>query len=126
MSDYQLILLAILVVLIAAAIYLHVHVPPRHPEEHDGSATDRDYAAYRDDQRNWLGGLIYNNPDDPNLFVPKRFGLGWTVNFGHPQGKMLTIGLLLLIVVLVVAGPLLHPGSWGPTGYHPSGGSLLP
>ncbi|HET9016599.1 MAG TPA: DUF5808 domain-containing protein [Thermomicrobiaceae bacterium] len=53
----------------------------------------------RDDERYWLGGIIYNNPDDPELLVPKRFGLGRTLNFGRPLGKVLTIGLLLVALV---------------------------
>jgi Predicted membrane protein len=44
--------------------------------------------VFRDDDRYWSGGILYNNPDDPDLFVPKRYGLGWTVNIGHPQGKL--------------------------------------
>lgn len=32
----------------------------------------------------WKAGLLYFNPDDPALFVEKRFGLGWTINFGNP------------------------------------------
>ncbi len=125
MSEYQLVPLVALIVLVGIALYLHL--PPRRPREQDRPPSDQPYVdAYRDDERNWLGGFIYNNPDDPNLFVPKRYGLGWTINFGNPQGKALMIGLLLLIVVLVVVVPVLSPGTWGPTGYHPSGGGLLP
>jgi uncharacterized membrane protein len=29
--------------------------------------------------------------------VPRRFGLGWTLNFGRPGGVVLTIALLLVI-----------------------------
>ena len=53
----------------------------------------------RDDERHWLGGIIYNNPDDPELVVPKRFGYGRTLNFGRPLGKALTIGVLLLALL---------------------------
>lgn len=30
---------------------------------------------------------MYNNPNDPSLMVNKRFGIGWTINFGNPLGK---------------------------------------
>ncbi len=57
----------------------------------------------RDDARYWLGGVIYNNPDDPDLFVPKRFGIGMTVNFGRPAGKLfLLVPLLLPLAALVL------------------------
>jgi len=48
----------------------------------------------------WIGGLFYYNPDDPALFVEKRYSLGWTVNFGHPQARLILIGLLLVPLVL--------------------------
>jgi uncharacterized membrane protein len=48
----------------------------------------------------WKWGLFYYNPDDPALFVEKRSGLGWTVNFGHPQAKLILVGLLLVPLVL--------------------------
>lgn len=48
----------------------------------------------------WIGGLFYYNPEDPALFVEKRYGLGWTVNFGHPQARLILIGLLLVPLVL--------------------------
>ena len=75
--------------------------------------------VFRDDDRYWYGGLFYNNPDDPAVLVPKRYGLGWTVNIGRPQGKLLLIGMLLLPVVLMILTALIS----GPTpiGCHPSG-----
>ncbi len=55
-----------------------------------------------DDGSLWTAGLIYNNPDDPSLLVPKRVGTGWTVNWGRPAGKAMTLTLLLLILAGVV------------------------
>jgi uncharacterized membrane protein len=31
----------------------------------------------------WKLGMFYYNPDDPALVVEKRFGIGWTLNFGN-------------------------------------------
>lgn len=50
-----------------------------------------------DDDQHWKGGLFYVNRDDPALLVPRRFGLGWTLNFGRPAGVALAILLLLVI-----------------------------
>jgi uncharacterized membrane protein len=57
------------------------------------------------DDRYWEKGIRYTNLDDPAMFVPKRFGLGWTLNFGHPQAKLVLIGTALLVLLppLVVA-----------------------
>jgi uncharacterized membrane protein len=38
----------------------------------------------RDDDRYWKGGLVYVNRRDSALMVPRRFGVGWTLNFGNP------------------------------------------
>jgi uncharacterized membrane protein len=37
----------------------------------------------RTDDAYWHGGMIYFNRADPALFVEKRMGIGWTLNFGH-------------------------------------------
>jgi uncharacterized membrane protein len=47
-------------------------------------------------------GLIYMNPDDPRLVVPKRLGLGWTFNFAKP-GAWVILGFLLLGPFALVA-----------------------
>lgn len=54
-----------------------------------------------DDDEHWKGGLFYVNRDDPSLVVPRRFGLGWTVNLGRPAGIALTIALFAVIAALV-------------------------
>jgi uncharacterized membrane protein len=47
-------------------------------------------------------GLFYVNPDDPAVWVPKRLGLGWTLNFAHRRSWVM-LGLLLMPVLLVLA-----------------------
>ena len=42
----------------------------------------------------WKWGLFYVNPDDPALFVEKRFGLGYTVNLGNPWSWVLVPAIL--------------------------------
>ena len=32
-----------------------------------------------------LWGLIYKESSDPRVFVPKRIGYGWTLNFAHAE-----------------------------------------
>jgi hypothetical protein len=51
-------------------------------------------------------GLFYVNAEDPDLWVPKRSGLGWTLNFARPAAWWL-LGLLLLPAVLALALPAL-------------------
>jgi uncharacterized membrane protein len=55
----------------------------------------------RDDDRFWIGGLIYYNRDDPVLLVPRRFGVGMTLNVGNPWSW-----LILAVTAAVLAGLL--------------------
>ena len=75
---------------------------------------------FHDDDRYWYAGFCYYNPDDPALFVPKRVGGGWTVNFGHPGGKLFLIVIVLVLLLSTVLLPVLTFGS-APTGCHSFG-----
>ncbi len=112
-------LLLICGVLIAVVLVLFWH--PQRSRTKTSTLTDRrpTSAIFRDDDRYWYGGVFYGNPDDPDLFVPKRYGLGWTLNFGHPQAKLVLIGLLMGTLVLSLL-PILISGT-APIGCHPSG-----
>jgi len=57
----------------------------------------------RDDPRSehYRWGLFYVNAEDPALWVPKRLGLGWTLNFAHGLSWII-LALLLLPVALVI------------------------
>lgn len=46
----------------------------------------------------WKLGIFYWNPEDSSLFLPKRFGIGWTVNFARPT-VWLIIGTFVLLTV---------------------------
>ena len=48
-------------------------------------------------------GPFYANKDDPALFVPKKYGYGYTVNFGHRLAlPLLVVTLALPLVVVAV------------------------
>lgn len=53
----------------------------------------------RDDNRYWKLGLFYFNPDDPAVWVEKRFGIGWTLNFARPVGWLFILGVVVLILL---------------------------
>lgn len=50
----------------------------------------------------WKGGLFYYNRNDPSIFVEKRFGIGWTLNFANPIGYVICIGPIVLILLIAV------------------------
>lgn len=53
-----------------------------------------------DDAKNWKFGVFYVNKHDPSIFVEKRFGVGWGINFGNSLGYLLLFVPVLLIVVV--------------------------
>lgn len=55
-------------------------------------------SSERNDDKFWKLGLFYFNKEDPSIFIEKRFGVGWTVNFGRP----FTLIIILLIFILIL------------------------
>lgn len=47
----------------------------------------------------WKWGVFYNNPNDPCIWVDKRYGLGWTLNFAH--------AISYFYVALIIAIPII-------------------
>jgi uncharacterized membrane protein len=56
----------------------------------------------------WRGGLIYYNPGDAAVIVPKRYGLGWTLNFARPVTWVYIGGMVVVLVLLTVMPVLLR------------------
>ena len=62
----------------------------------------------RDDDRYWKAGIFYVNRDDASLFLPERFGIGWTFNLARPavwallaSGLLVTVAFIVAVMVLV-------------------------
>ena len=55
-----------------------------------------------DDDAHWVAGVFYVNRDDPSLFLPERFGVGWTVNLGRPAVWAIMAAFVAVMVVFVV------------------------
>ncbi|MNW50588.1 hypothetical protein D3C74_280430 [compost metagenome] len=64
-----------------------------------GRSSSSDAQPIRDD-KHWKLGSIYYNPQDPSIFIEKRIGIGWTINFGHPAGVLILAGTIALIAAL--------------------------
>lgn len=73
----------------------------------DGGDISDDNAMPYDDDLHWIGGIIYINRDDPAIMIPKRFGVGWTVNLARPSVIIGTIVLLAIAIGLPVAAILM-------------------
>src|SRR5207245_1808454 len=44
----------------------------------------------------WRGGLFYVDREDPALFVPKKYGAGYTFNYGRPLAWVITFAILIV------------------------------
>jgi uncharacterized membrane protein len=51
------------------------------------------------DSANWKWGIFYYNPKDNRLLPPKRYGLGWTINFANMDSAIAFILVLTLIIL---------------------------
>ncbi|MHB1708814.1 MAG: DUF1648 domain-containing protein [Thermoplasmataceae archaeon] len=47
----------------------------------------------------WKGGIFYFNRTDHSFLVAKRFGLGWTLNFGNPVTWVVLWGILMIPII---------------------------
>ncbi|MEY8000418.1 DUF1648 domain-containing protein [Clostridium sp. Mt-5] len=68
----------------------------------DSLQRDESELTNKDDDDSWkLANTIYYNPEDPSIFVEKRFGVGWTVNAGRPAGMAIYIGIIIFTIVVI-------------------------
>ncbi|MFC6332733.1 DUF1648 domain-containing protein [Paenibacillus septentrionalis] len=58
-----------------------------------------DAVSVADLDQYWKAGIFYFNRKDPAIFVEKRFGVGWSMNFGNPMSWVIFIGLLAIILL---------------------------
>lgn len=55
----------------------------------------------RDNDRYWKLGVFYFNREDPSLFLPGRFGIGWTMNWARPAAWAVLAGLVIVVIAMV-------------------------
>lgn len=84
---------------IGGVIYLGIKVGT------DGSRLDNmEDFSFEEDDKHWiLGAMFYNNPDDPAIFVPKRVGVGYTINIGRPLGKLMMIIIYGFVICSLIS-----------------------
>ncbi|QYR21194.1 DUF1648 domain-containing protein [Paenibacillus sp. sptzw28] len=87
--------MALPVLLIGSVTGLLVYQKRRGINQTQGGLTapDRYWRAW---------GTIYYNPEDPALFVDKRYGIGWTLNMARPLSWVVFGSTLLVPVAIIV------------------------
>jgi hypothetical protein len=59
-------------------------------------------------EKGW-NGIFYSNPDDPALFAPKRFGIGYTLNFGNPWSWAVLVVIFVIVTLpILISAAYLH------------------
>ena len=53
-----------------------------------------------EEKSHYYFGVIYWNPDNKKIFVPKRFGVGYTINFGHPLAIVVLVAIIVVVTLL--------------------------
>ena len=59
-------------------------------------------AMMRDDDKYWPLGVFYFNREEPSVFVPKRFGVGWTINLGQPLSWLAMVALVIAVIIFTI------------------------
>lgn len=88
-------------VLVAGAIILSIASGQSGSRIRVGKQEDGK-VIHRDDDKYWKWGSFYVNKDDPALFVEKRFGVGFTINFGRPAAVLIFVGVLAVILIAAI------------------------
>ena len=60
-------------------------------------------AIIADNDEHWKAGIFYWNKDDASLILPKRFGVGWTMNWARPAAWLIVGGFTLASIAFVAA-----------------------
>ncbi|MGE5500090.1 MAG: DUF5808 domain-containing protein [Syntrophothermus sp.] len=58
------------------------------------------YGEVKDEKESWKFGVFYFNPGDPRIFLPKRYGIGVTLNFANPVSYILFIGIIAIALLV--------------------------
>ena len=98
-----LICLCVYMVILIAAIILFTNRDRKIENRYKKEMT-----VSEDEDDQWIGGLIYYNPNNKRLFVKKRVGVGGTFNLAHPVGKI--ICGLIIAVILFNFGAMVYLG----------------
>ena len=56
-----------------------------------------------DNDEHWKAGIFYWNKGDASLILPKRFGVGWTMNWARPAAWLIVGGFTLVSIAFVAA-----------------------
>jgi uncharacterized membrane protein len=87
--------IALPVLLLGSTIGLSIYLSRQKLDQQYDGTTQNDHF--------WKMGVFYVNANDPALFVAKRTGIGWTLNFGHRISWIIAVGTIAIPIVISIA-----------------------
>ena len=90
---------------LAGTVYIAVHYGQGGARLERASA-DSPLTDGLADNRNWVLGMFYINYDDPSIFVERRFGFGYTLNFGNWKAVVLLVVFLGALIGISITAAL--------------------
>lgn len=103
MTTMLVVVVGVAMIIVLASIGVSVVYGQAGSRLYSRMRAEGDTALAFDDDEHWILGIIYFNKDDASLFLPERFGIGWTMNMARPAAWAIIGGLALLIIGFVVA-----------------------
>jgi uncharacterized membrane protein len=91
-------LIMIIVALLFLAIIFYTYYLIKTRSNSETVPTGESVESYK-----W--GIFYYNPSNPKIWVPKRMGMGWTLNFAHPLSYL----FLAVIIAVIIASYVFEP-----------------
>jgi uncharacterized membrane protein len=95
---FNIIFLVLILITCASMTYYTV----KYNKKFSLKGKNADQYSPEDDDNKWILGTIYYNPSDPAFLVEKRYGVGWTINFGNTKGKVSAVLFIVFIAVIII------------------------
>ncbi|HIW32017.1 MAG TPA: DUF1648 domain-containing protein [Candidatus Paenibacillus intestinavium] len=96
---YMLVVFPVIGVIIVGSIVLSIKTGQGGSRIKLKGSNAQSKVAVADQDQFWKAGVFYWNRNDPAIFVEKRFGVGWTMNFARPLSWFIIIGIFAIVLI---------------------------
>ncbi len=59
-----------------------------------------EFDKMRNDPDNYKFGFFYFNKKDPRFIIPKKTGLGITLNFANPKSYLIILAIIIFSIIM--------------------------
>ena len=103
MKMFLIIILALMVLLLGGTFYLMIKYG-QGGERYQGKNVEQKEGINQtiDEDIYWKLGIFYYNPNDPSVFIEKRFGIGTTFNYARWQTWGIMFGIIIVTIIMTV------------------------